>query len=102
MVASLFVCQPNLEVVSSLNEKALQLHLTTIARFCARRGRPAKMFTKNETNFIASRSDLDFFFNSNNFTQVIKQSLSLKRIQWLVVLSVPHTSAVFGEPSLSH
>ena len=72
----------HLEVVSSLNEKAC---LATITRFCARRGPPAKIFSDNAINFIVSRSYLDFSFNSNYFTQVIKQNLSSKRIEWLVI-----------------
>ena len=88
----IFVCMStkacHLETVSSLNEKTC---LATITRFCARRGRPVKIFSDNATNFIASRSDLDFSFNSNNFTQVIKQNLSSKGIEWLVIpVRAPH------------
>ena len=43
-----------------------------------------KKFFWQWTKFIASGSDLDFF-NSNKFTQVTKQNLSLKVIEWLVI-----------------
>ena len=78
----------HLEVVSSVKEKAC---FATITHFCARRGPPAKIFSDNATNFIVSHSYLDFSFNSNYFTQVIKQNLSSKRIEWLVIpVRAPH------------
>ena len=88
----LFVCMStkacHLEVVTSLHEEAC---LAAIARFCARRGRPTKIFSDNATKFLASRTDLDNTFEIDAFNRHMKQNLSAKAIEWLVIpVHAPH------------
>ena len=63
----------------------------SIERFCARRGRPTKIFSDNATNFLVSRTDLDNRFEMDAFKRHIKQNLSTKAIEWLVIpVHAPH------------
>ena len=88
----LFVCVStkacHLEVVTSLHEEAC---LAAIARYCARRGRLTEIFSDNATNFLFSRTDLDTRFEIDTFNRHIKQDLSTKAIEWLIIpVNAPH------------
>ena len=44
-----------------------------------------KIFSDNATNFLASRPDLDTGFGIDAFNRHMKQNLSTKAIEWLVI-----------------
>ena len=83
----------HLEVVTSLHEEAC---LAAIARSCTRPGQPTKVFY-NATKFLTSRTDLDTVFEIDAYNRHIKQNLSTKAIDWLVIpVHAPH-SKIFSK-----
>ena len=88
----------HLEVVTSLHEEAC---LAAIARFCCdRRDRPTKIFSDNANNFHASRADLDTRFEIDAFHRHMKQTLSIKAIEWLVLpVHVPYLGGPMKQQS---
>lgn len=66
---SLFVCLTtkaiHLEIATDLTKDAF---IAVFRRFCARRGKPSKMFSDNGTNFVGARNELD------NLTNFLKQN----------------------------
>ena len=77
----------HLEVVTSLHEEAC---LAAIALSCARPGQPT-IFFDIANNFLTSRTDLDTVFEIDAYNRHIKQNLSTKAIDWLVIpVHAPH------------
>lgn len=81
----------HLEAVTSLSTEAF---MSALRRFISRRGRPAKFYSDNGTNFIGANSEIKELFNLlRKNKEVIAHKLSDQSIDWNFI---PACSPLFG------